>query len=93
MLSDLCIINMFNLSTAQYYAHSPSVLIDTFTLYKQISKQYCDQNIVNSIRQLVPEKMLKLNSDELLKPLFQWFKNDFMSWMPKIQNVELVVCF
>lgn len=83
MLSDLCIINMFNLSTAQYYAHSPSVLIDTFTLYKQISKQYCDQNIVNSIRQLVPEKMLKLNSDELLKPLFQWFKNDFMSWMPK----------
>ena len=74
---------MFKLSNDQYCAHYTSVLIDTFTLYKQISKQYRDQNILNSIRQLVPNKILKLSSDSLLKPLFHWFKNDFMSWMPK----------
>lgn len=84
MLSDLYINNyMFKLSNDQYCAHYPSVLIDTFTLYKQISKQYRDQNILNSIRQLVPNKILKLSSDSLLKSLFHWFKNDFMSWMPK----------
>jgi hypothetical protein len=74
---------MFNLSFNQYSGHFPSVLIDTFTLYKEILKQYSDQYILNSVRQLIPEKILKLNNNELLKPLFQWFKNDFMNWMPK----------
>src|SRR5919108_3869914 len=74
---------MFNLSFDQYSGHFPSVMMDTFTLYKEISKQYSDQYILNSVRQLIPEKILILNSNELLKPLFQWFKNDFMNWMPK----------
>jgi len=59
------------------YAH-------TFRLYKRISEQYNDQAILDSVKQLVPDRVLKLTADEhSLEPLLHWFKNDFMKWMPK----------
>ena len=57
---------------------------ETFTLYKRISEQYSNQAILDSIKQLVPDKVLKLSrEDQSLKPILHWFKNDFMKWMPK----------
>lgn len=56
----------------------------TFDLYKRVSEQYNDQAILDSVKQLVPNKVLKLTFDEQsLEPVLHWFKNDFMKWMPK----------
>jgi Transglutaminase-like superfamily len=56
----------------------------TFRLYKRVSEQYNDQAILDSVKQLVPDKVLNLTTDDQsLRPLLQWFKFDFMKWMPK----------
>ena len=55
-----------------------------FRIYKSVSEQYNDQSILDSVKRLVPEKVLQLIADEqTLKPLLHWFKHDFMKWMPK----------
>jgi hypothetical protein len=55
-----------------------------FKFYKDISEQYTDHTILDSVNQLVPEKFLKSSLDhQSLPPLLHWFKNDFMKWMPK----------
>jgi peptide-N4-(N-acetyl-beta-glucosaminyl)asparagine amidase len=64
---------------------------DSFRIYKRISKQYNDQAILDSTKQLVPDKVLKLTTDDQsLKPLLHWFKNEFMRWMPK--EVQCTKC-
>ncbi len=56
----------------------------SFRLYKSVSEQYNDRSILDSVKRLVPEKVLQLIADDQnLKPLLRWFKNDFMKWMPK----------
>lgn len=56
----------------------------SFRLYKSVSEQYNDQSILNSVKRLIPEKVLHLIADDQnLKPLLHWFKNGFMKWMPK----------
>ena len=61
-----------------------SSYLHTFRLYKRIAEQYSNQAILHSVKQLVPDKVLKLTlDDQSLKPLLYWFKNDFMRWMPK----------
>ena len=65
---------------------------ETFRLYKGISEQYNDQVILDSVKQLVPDNVLKLTADEQsLEPLLHWFKNNFMKWMPKNYNVQVVI--
>ena len=55
-----------------------------FRLYKSVSEQYNDRSILDSVKRLVPEKVLQLIADhQTLKPLLHWFKHDFMKWMPK----------
>lgn len=55
-----------------------------FRLYKSVSEQYNDQSILDSVKRLVPEKVLQLIAeDQTMKPLLDWFKHDFMKWMPK----------
>ena len=62
---------------------------DAFTLYKQVTRQYKEDEILNYVKQFIPEKIIKdlqtSNSQTgkmpHLKPLLQWFKNDFMKWM------------
>jgi Transglutaminase-like superfamily len=60
-------------------------VIDTFVLYKRISEQSNDQHTRDSVKQLVPDRViLKLNEGEQeLRPILEWFKNDFMKWIPK----------
>ena len=56
---------------------------NVFLLYNGISEQYHDLEILEKIGSLVPEQILQLNEDDKLKPLLEWFKNDFMSWTSK----------
>jgi Transglutaminase-like superfamily len=56
-----------------------------------MSEQYDDQAVLDSAKQLVPDKVLKLTAgDQSLKSLLHWFKNDFMRWMPK--EVQCTKC-
>src|SRR6476659_8814387 len=66
-----------NLDQLSSYASS-------FRLYKRISEQYNDKTILDSVKKLVPEKVLKSRAEnQSLQPLLHWFKYDFMKWMPK----------
>jgi hypothetical protein len=60
---------------------------DTFVLYKGISKQYDDPDILNYVRNLVPRKLVSdtevRDTDQRLRLVLQWFKKDFMRWIPK----------
>ena len=60
---------------------------DTFVLYKGISKQYDDPDILNYVRNLVPGKLVSdtevRDTDQRLRLVLQWFKKDFMRWIPK----------
>jgi peptide-N4-(N-acetyl-beta-glucosaminyl)asparagine amidase len=58
----------------------------SFRLYKRVSEQYNDKTILNSVKQLVPDKILESSTNlenQSLQPLLHWFKYDFMKWMPK----------
>lgn len=58
-------------------------------LYKAISKQYDDNEILTYVNHMIPQNVLsqfKSNNyqeGQSFKILLQWFKNDFMKWMPK----------
>jgi peptide-N4-(N-acetyl-beta-glucosaminyl)asparagine amidase len=65
---------------------------DTLVLYKQVSKQYLDRYLLESIRMLVPIKIKnefegavggKLDLKIPMSLLLYWFKHDFMKWMDK----------
>ena len=65
---------------------------DILILYKQVSKQYLDKALLESIRMLVPVKirnefdMAVGGNVNLMIPmtlLLNWFKQDFMKWMDK----------
>jgi peptide-N4-(N-acetyl-beta-glucosaminyl)asparagine amidase len=58
----------------------------SFRLYKRTSEQYNDKTVLDSVRQLVPDKVLESKpnlEDQSLQSLLHWFKYDFMKWMPK----------
>jgi len=66
---------------------------DTLVLYKQVSRQYLDKGILDSVRMLVPvnikdefDEALSGNANLMLPMtlLLNWFKQDFMKWMDKI---------
>src|SRR5919109_4128978 len=56
-------------------------------LYKEVSKQYDNHNILNCVRNLIPKKLVSnievKDKGEPLKSVLQWFKRDFMRWTPK----------
>ena len=59
-----------------YYAY-------IFSFYKIISEQYNDYGILNCVKQLVPDTVLKSYwDDQSLKPLLHWFKIELMKWVP-----------
>jgi peptide-N4-(N-acetyl-beta-glucosaminyl)asparagine amidase len=65
------------------YHNRNETIKDVFLLYNGISEQYYDLEILEKIGSLIPEQILQLNEDDKLKPLLEWFKNDFMSWTSK----------
>ena len=57
---------------------------DNFKFYKRIAEQYTDDKILETVKQSLPDKILKTYIDhQSLIPLLYWFKNDFMKWMPQ----------
>jgi peptide-N4-(N-acetyl-beta-glucosaminyl)asparagine amidase len=65
-------------------------------LYKAISKQYNDNEILTYVYHMIPQDVLsqfKSNNyleDQHFIAILQWFKNDFMKWMPK--NLQCNIC-
>ncbi len=61
-----------------------------------MTRQYKEDEILNYVKQCIPEKIIKelqtSNSQTgkmpHLKPLLQWFKNDYMKWMGKSISCE-----
>jgi Transglutaminase-like superfamily len=65
-------------------AHNRNQTIkNVFLLYNGISEQYSDRGILEKIKSLVPEHILRSNEDDKIKSILEWFKNDFMSWTTK----------
>jgi peptide-N4-(N-acetyl-beta-glucosaminyl)asparagine amidase len=55
----------------------------SFKLYNKIGEQYCDFQILEKIKLLIPEHITQLNGVNKIISLLKWFKHDFMSWTPK----------
>lgn len=82
---------MFNRLFINYGIPNSAVINDTFTLYKKVSEQYGNQDILEYVRQLVPKGILNnsvIEHEEPLKSVLQWFKKDFMKWTPKDPKCE-----
>ena len=81
------LFNIFKIDNSSLFPYTK----DAFTLYKRVTSQYKDSKVLNYVKQCVPEKItleLQMSNNatdeiQILKPLLQWFKNDFMKWMPK----------
>src|SRR5215217_4225275 len=82
---------MFNRLFVNHGIANSAVINDTFTLYKKVSEQYGNQDILEYVRQLVPKGILNnslIEHEEPLKSVLQWFKKDFMKWTPKDPKCE-----
>jgi peptide-N4-(N-acetyl-beta-glucosaminyl)asparagine amidase len=58
---------------------------DSFLLYKRVTEQYDDLEILKKVRSLIPQDIIlkTIKEDSNIIPLLKWFKNDFMKWTPK----------
>ena len=57
---------------------------DTFLLYKRVTEQYRNPEILKIMRSLVPEDIVsQTKGGSNVVPLLNWFKNHFMRWTPK----------
>jgi hypothetical protein len=70
-----------------------NAICNSFMLYKQISKQYVNQDILEYIKSLIPEEIVKKTRIEIeangsLESILKWFKKDFMQWAPKDPKCE-----
>ena len=65
---------------------------NTFLLYKRISTQYVNRDILDYVRRLIPEEVVRKieveDNEEPLKSVLQWFKKEFMQWFPKDPKCE-----
>ncbi len=70
-------------------------LKDTFMLYKRVTEQYQNPEILKKVKSLIPQDIVsktatKEDSDDII-PLLKWFKNDFMKWTPKDPVCEMCI--
>ena len=70
-------------------------LKDTFMLYKRVTEQYENPEILKKVRSLIPQDIiLKTATKEdgtNIIPLLKWFKNEFMKWTPKDPVCEMCI--
>jgi peptide-N4-(N-acetyl-beta-glucosaminyl)asparagine amidase len=80
-------------SNSLFGLHSFDPLKDTFLLYKKVTEQYRNPEILRIVRSLIPQDIvLQTTKDEWnIVPLLRWFKNDFMKWTPKDPVCEMCV--
>src|ERR671931_1792192 len=76
---------MVGCSSSLFGMSSSDPLKDTFLLYKKVTEQYRDPEILRVVRSLIPQDIvLQTTKDDWnIVPLLKWFKNDFMKWTPK----------
>lgn len=74
---------------------SSDPLKDTFLLYKKVTEQYENPEILRIVRSLIPQDIVlqTTTKDDAwnIIPLLRWFKNDFMKWTPKDPVCEMCV--
>ena len=72
---------------------SSDPLKDTFLLYKKVTEQYGNPEILRIIRSLIPQDIVLQTTTKddgwNIVPLLIWFKNDFMKWTPKDPVCEM----
>jgi peptide-N4-(N-acetyl-beta-glucosaminyl)asparagine amidase len=68
---------------------------DTLMLYKRVTEQYENPEILKKVRSLIPQDIVlktvtkeEEDSDNII-PLLKWFKNEFMKWTPKDPVCEM----
>lgn len=87
-----CYIPMFKWPLVNRIVPTSRATNDTFVLYKRISEQYDNHDILNYVRNLMPVEIVSetevRDKDEPLKSVLQWFKRDFMRWTPKDPKCE-----
>ena len=69
-------------------------LKDTFMLYKRVTEQYDNPEILKKVRSLIPQDVIlkaTTKEDGNIIPLLKWFKNEFMKWIPKDPVCEVCV--
>src|SRR5215510_10288156 len=72
--------------SSSLFGRSSDLSWDTFLLYKKVTEQYRDPEILRIVRSLVPQDIVyrKTKDDDWdIVPLLKWFKSDFMKWTPK----------
>ena len=80
-------------SSSVFGPSSSDPLKDTFLLYKKVTEQYRNPEILRIVRSLIPQdivlQMTTKNDARDIIPLLKWFKNDFMKWTPKAPLCEM----
>src|SRR6187200_1923910 len=63
--------------SSSLFGLSSDLLKDTFLLYKRVTEQYRNLEILKIIRSLIPEDIvLQTKEDSNIVPLLKWFKDD-----------------
>ncbi len=81
-------------SSSLFGLSSSDPLKDTFLLYKKVTEQYGNPEILRIVRSLIPQDIVlrtTTKDDWNIVPLLKWFKNDFMKWTPKDPVCEMCV--
>jgi peptide-N4-(N-acetyl-beta-glucosaminyl)asparagine amidase len=72
---------------------SSDPLKDTFLLYKRVTEQYENPEILKKVRSLIPQDIVlkTTKEDSNIIPLLKWFKNEFMKSTPKDPVCEMCI--
>jgi peptide-N4-(N-acetyl-beta-glucosaminyl)asparagine amidase len=81
-------------SNSLFGLSSSDPMKDTFLLYKKVTEQYGNTEILRIIRSLIPQDIVLQTTTTKddgwnIVPLLKWFKNDFMKWTPKDPVCEM----
>jgi peptide-N4-(N-acetyl-beta-glucosaminyl)asparagine amidase len=70
----------------------PDPFKDTFLLYKKVTEQYRNLEILKIMRSLIPDHIVSQTKEgSNIVHLLKWFKNDFMKWTPKDPVCEMCI--
>ncbi len=86
---------MLGCSSSLFGLSSSDPLKDTFLLYKKVTEQYGNPEILRIIRSLIPQDIVlqttRKDDGWNIVPLLRWFKDDFMKWTPKDPVCEMCI--
>jgi len=61
---------------------------NTALFYKKVTEQYQDADILDKVKLYIPERILELKEEAQIKSLLEWFKKEYMSWIPNAPMCE-----